>query len=72
VKSLETEGARPLRDDEPVEVTFHKGDPTLAIRIAERLSRACGPLVLLEANDAKLLVVRPGIDPDDAINDWLA
>ncbi len=61
----------PSRDDEPVDVTFHKGDPALAIRITERLSRVCGPLVLIEANDARLLLVTPGIDPDAALAAWL-
>jgi hypothetical protein len=54
-----------------VAVTFHKGSPELAVLIAERLTRVCGPLVLIEANDAQPLVVRPGIDAERAVSVWL-
>jgi hypothetical protein len=66
------EGDQPSAgDDAPVGVTFHKGSPELAVLIAERLTRVCGPLVLIEASEALPLVVRPGIDAERAVSEWL-
>ena len=49
---------------------FDEGDPRLNILIVERLSRLCGPLFVFPDTGGRPLLVRPGIDPTDAVRVW--
>ena len=69
-KSARDEKQAPRSDDERIRVAFHKGSPKLAALISERLSRECGPLLLVSANDGIPLIVFPGIDLDQAVDGW--
>ncbi len=51
-------------------VWFDKGDPELIVAIAERLTHACGPLVLHSASGGKPIVVHPGAVPADTLAPW--
>jgi hypothetical protein len=61
----------PRSDHEQIRLTYHKGNPELAVLITERLARECGPLLLVSANDGIPLVVTPGIDVDQAVDGWM-
>lgn len=54
----------------PCMVTFEKGNPELIIQIVEQLSRLCGPLFIFSDTGARPLLVRPGVDPAEAIKVW--
>jgi hypothetical protein len=85
--SLRARAAKRRRRDALGEVGGDGGGPAAARRVSRSRSRftraippwpsasrngCAGPPGLREANDAKLLVVTPGIDADDAIDGWLA
>jgi hypothetical protein len=63
--------SRPPEDGDTVQFNFHKGSPELAVVIAEKLTRFCGPLVLVQDLDASPLLVTMGIDPQRAVEKWL-
>ena len=62
---------RPPEVGDTVQFNFHKGSPELAVVIAEKLTRYCGPLVLIRDLDASPLLVTIGIDPQKALEKWL-
>lgn len=57
-------------DDEVVRFTFHKGDPELVVLICEKLTRRCGPLVLILDFDGRALLVDGKVEAE-AVNKWL-
>lgn len=61
----------PLQDTDTVRITFHKGNPELAIRICERLTRTCGPLVLIREHDCVPLLIQHGNKSGSEKSQWL-
>ncbi len=57
-------------EDAPVRLYFAKGWEDLIIRIAERISRLCGPLVFVPDTDAAPVLIAPGISVADAMAQW--
>lgn len=53
-------------EDEPLHVYFEKGSSLLNLRILERLTHRCGPLVMAADVSPVPVLVTPGAD-----NDWL-
>ena len=49
-------------DDVPAPFSFHKPSVELALVILERLSRVCGPLVLVDSSAMVPAVITPGCD----------
>lgn len=49
---------------------FESGDLRLNLLITERLSRVCGPLFFLPDTGVRPLLVNPGSDPGELINQW--
>jgi hypothetical protein len=62
---------RPPEDGDSVQFTFHKGSPELAVLIVERLTHVCGPLVLIPDHNCRPLLVTEGLDPRQAVEEWL-
>ena len=54
-------------DDAPHDLCFHKGFPRVVLLVVERLTRLCGPLVVVNDSGSLPVVVRPG----DSIEDLL-
>ena len=70
-KSARNDQQAPRSDDEHIRLTFHKGSPELAVHITERLTRQCGALLLVSANDGVPLIVFPGIEIDRVVQGWM-
>ena len=49
---------------------FESGDLQLNLRIAERLSRICGPLYFVPDTGLRPLIVKPGSDPAELKQHW--
>lgn len=62
---------QPPEDSDTAEFSFHKGDPERAVVIVERLTHFCGPLVLIDTSGSRPLLVTVGIDPIQAVEQWL-
>jgi hypothetical protein len=62
---------KPPEDGDTVEFNFHKGSPELAVIIVERLTRICGPLILIDTSGSRPLLVTAGLDPPQAVEQWL-
>ena len=54
-------------DDAPHDLCFHKGFAEVVLLVVERLTRFCGPLVVVNDTGSPPIVVRPG----DSISDLL-
>jgi hypothetical protein len=54
-------------DDSPHDLCFHKGFPEVVLLVVERLTRFCGPLVVVNDSGSSPTVVRPG----DSVPDLL-
>jgi hypothetical protein len=59
-------------DGIPTHVSFRGGNDALNIRILERLSHHCGPLVMVAAWGGPPVLVTPGMDPTWVVEDWRA
>ncbi|MBI1248252.1 hypothetical protein GC197_10500 [bacterium] len=57
-------------NEEEVRMTFHKGDPELAVLICEKLIHRCGPLVLIVDVDGSPLRINGSVDRA-ALESWL-
>jgi hypothetical protein len=51
-------------------VCLESGDMYLNLLIAERLSRTCGPLLIIPDTGTLPLLVTPGSDPTELIRNW--
>ena len=58
------------RDDVARSFYFEKGSPELNLLILERLSRVCGPLVIVPDTGSDPVIVAPGLDIDQALHSW--
>ena len=47
-------------DDSPHDLCFHKGYPEVVLLVVERLTRFCGPLVVVNDTGSSPVVIRPG------------
>jgi hypothetical protein len=57
----------------PQPFSFKNGSPELIVRICERLSRLCGPLVIYSDSGHEIpILVRAGVDPGQAVTAWEA
>ena len=59
-------------EDEPHEFYFAKGWEDLIIQIVEKLSRVCGPLVLIDDINWMPLLITPETDVGSALIKWQA
>lgn len=71
IRSTEKDGPQPKDDSDRVAISFHKGWPELAVRIAGLLAETCGTLVLIETSSATPLVISSREISEDLIGMWL-
>lgn len=54
----------------PAELCFSRGSPEVVVLILERISRLCGPFVLVDDSAMVPLIVSPSMCIEHALRDW--
>jgi hypothetical protein len=57
-------------EDKPHTIWFEKGSPALILEITKRLSKGCGPLVVMPASGDVPIAVTPDVSVQELVRKW--